>query len=504
MTRAMLEVRGIEKRFGSTQALDGVDLAIAPGEVVALLGANGAGKSTLVRILCGAAIPDRGRILIGGREQAIADPATARRLGIVAVHQATDSANVPQMTVAENLVLDALCGGRLPGLLTPRQLRRAAAPVAAALDLDLPLDAPLSQLPLASRQLVAIARALAGQARLLILDEPTASLSESEAARLFGIVGALRARGVATLLVSHRTADLKRAADRAVVLRDGRVAGSFSRPIDFEAALTMMVGALPPRAGRAAVQGAVTLAAHGLCTRPGAPAIDLALRSGEITVLFGPLGVGKSRLLATLFGANPPCGGTMTVDGRAWRPRGPAEAIAAGIFLAAEDRWRTSFSAPGTLGADIAGTIGLPHLGRWTGRSGLVPVRRQIDTARAAIRRLGIVCGGAADRIERLSGGNQQKVVLARWTAMAARVLLLDEPFAGVDLRARHDIVAALQALGRRTAVLLATSDAEEALEAADRILVMRRDGLHEVRRASIADGAALLALADSTQDVAA
>ena len=502
---AVLEVRGLARRFGATQALDGVDLAIAPGEVVALMGANGAGKSTLVKIICGAVQPDRGHILVGGQERRIAGPAAARTLGIVAVHQATDAANVGTLSVAENLVLDAICGGRLPRFLSRRRIRREAARVAGALDLTLPLDAPLSSLSLADRQLVAIARALAGEARLLILDEPTASLSEAEAGHLFGIVRRrLSARGVATLLVSHRTADLQRAADRAVVLRDGRVAACFARPIDFPAALAAMVGTLPASSRRDSTRQGMLFAADRLQLRAGGPGLDFALHANEIAVLFGALGTGKSRLLATLFGACRPVGGAMMLQGRSWRPRHPADAIAGGVFLAAEDRWRTSFSAPGTLGADIAGTIGLPHLPRWAGRLGLLPARRQSESALHAIRRLGIVCTGPGDRIERLSGGNQQKVVVARWTAEQARLLLLDEPFAGVDVRARHDIVASLRALGDATAVLLATSDAEEALEAADRILVIRHDGVHAIARSEIADGAALLSLADPAQDRAA
>jgi simple sugar transport system ATP-binding protein len=328
----------------------------------------------------------------------------------------------------------------------------------------------------------------------LILDEPTASLSAADASRLFAVVEQLSARGVSVVLISHRLGDLRRAAHRAVVLRDGRVVGDFPRPIDYKAALGAMVGRVATASGERPPRGPAVLRVDALRLRPGGPALSFALNAAEVTVLFGPLGAGKSRLLATLFGVQSPSSGTMVLEGGRWAPRGPAEAIGAGVFLAAEDRWRTSFSAAGTLGADIEGTIGLPHLPRWTSRPGLLPWGRQRAAAADAIARLGIVCRGPADPIESLSGGNQQKVVLARWSAMPARVLLLDEPFAGVDVRARHDIVAALRGLGSSTAVLLATSDAEEALEAADRILVMRADGLHEAASGDIAYGAALLA----------
>ncbi len=495
----ILQARDLAKRFGATRALDGVDLAVVPGETVALMGANGAGKSTLVKILCGAMPPDRGSLAIGGRPIRLADPAAARACGIVAVHQAVDAAGVPTMTVAENLVLDALCTGRLPRFLSRARLRSAAAPAAAMVGLEGRLADPLSSLTLAERQLVGIARGLDGEKRVLILDEPTASLSASEASRLFAVLDRLKAQGVAVILVSHRATDLRRLADRAVVLRDGRVAGLFGQPLDLAEALRVMVGALPDAAQRSPMSGPVVLCAERLRIREGGSAIDLVLRGGEVTVLFGALGVGKSRLLRTLFGAIPPRGGAMMLQGAAWRPRNPRDAVRAGVFLAAEDRWRNSFPVAGSRGANIADVIALPHLPRWTGPSGLAPHRRERATALDAIGRLGIVCQGPADRLERLSGGNQQKVVLGRWSAVPGRVLLLDEPFAGVDVRARHDLISSLQAYGAGTAVLLATADAEEALQAADRLLILRGDGIHDVGHPN-RDGAALLAAADAIE----
>ena len=495
----VLEVRGIAKRFGATRALDGVDLAVAPGEVVALMGANGAGKSTLVKILCGAMSPDRGMLAIGGRIVRLANPAAARAAGIAAVHQAVDAAGVPTLTVAENLVLDALCTGRLPRLLSRARIRTAAAPIAAMVGLDGKLADRLSSLTLAERQLVGIARGLAGEKRLLILDEPTASLSAPEAARLFAVLDRLKAQGVAVILVSHHTADLRRIADRAVVLRDGRVAGIFGQPLDLAEALRVMVGAMPGAIPRSPIAGPTILRAERLRLRDRGAALDLVLRGGEVTVLFGALGAGKSRLLRTIFGASPARGGAMTLEGAPWRPRNPRDAVRMGVFLAAEDRWRNSFPAIGSRGANIADVIALPHLPRWTGPTGLAPVRRERAAALDAIRRLGIVCRGPDDRLERLSGGNQQKVVLGRWSAVPGRVLLLDEPFAGVDVRARHDLIASLRALGPGTAVLLATADAEEALQAADRLLILRPDGLRDVGRPE-RDGAALLAEAGAIE----
>ena len=491
VAHAVLEARGVVKRFGTTVALDGVDLAVGAGEIVALMGANGAGKSTLVRILCGAIAPDRGTVAVDGRAVRFGGPAAARAAGIATVHQAVDRGGVPTMTVAENLLLEELCAGRLPPWLPHSVLRDRAAPIAAPVGLEARLSAPLGSLSLAERQLVLIARGLAADGRLLVLDEPTASLSRTEAARLHAVLDTVRSRGGAVLLVSHREADLRRSADRAIVLRDGRVAGEFGRPLDLAGALRAMVGPLPATVPRAARTGRPVLSVAALQLRSDGPLLDFELGGGEIAVLFGPLGAGKSRLLRTLFGAEAPRGGAMTLDGRTWRPRSPAEAIRAGVFLAAEDRWRTSFAAATSRTANLADTIALPHLPRWTGRSGLVPLRRQRLAALDAIRRLRIACRGPDDRLALLSGGNQQKVVLGRWTAMPARVLLLDEPFAGVDVRARADLVAALRLLGPDTAVLLATADVEEALLAADRLLVLGPDGLRERGRAD-ADGLGL------------
>ncbi len=499
----ILDARGLAKRFGATRALDGVDLAVSRGEAVALMGANGAGKSTLVKILCGATAPDDGTLAIGGRPVRLAGPAAARALGIAVVHQAVDAAGVPGLSVAENLVLDGLCAGRLPRFLSRTRLRTVAAPIAASVGLEDRLDHPLSSLTLAERQLVALARGLAGEKRLLILDEPTASLSAPEAVRLFSVLDRLKAEGVGVILVSHHAADLRRIADRAVVLRDGRVAETFKQPLDIAQALRVMVGTLPDATRVPAAPGPAILRAERL--RIGdAPPLDLVLHGGEVALLFGALGVGKSRLLQTLFGAMPPRGGAMTLDGKPWRPRSPRDAVQAGVFLAAEDRWRTSFPAVGSRGANVADVIALPHLPRWTGLSGLAPAAREAAAARDAIRRLGIVCRGPNDRLERLSGGNQQKVVLGRWSAAPGRVLLLDEPFAGMDVRARHDLITFLHGLGTGTAVLLATADAEEALLAADRLLVLRADGLHDVGRPDLQDGARLLAMAGEIEREAA
>ena len=480
MTVAAIRAHSVSKSFGSNLVLDSVSLSIAPGEVVALMGANGAGKSTLVKILAGVQPADSGVIEIGGQALRLANPAQAQAAGIVSVHQSVADAGVSTLSVAENLVLDEICGARLPLFLSPRRIRKRAAEIAGKTGVTVDLSQPLAALSLAERQLVAIARAFAGQPKLLILDEPTASLSALEAERLFVLVERVKASGIAVLFISHKLADLRRIADRAIVLRHGRVQGEFTRPLDLAAATRAMIGRQVVSTVRAqnAHTGAPSLTLSGVQLRQHAPTIDLDLFPGEITVVTGPLGAGKSSLLEVLFGLRPPAAGRITLGSKPWTPRGPADAIAAGVFMAGEDRWRTSLAPHETLGADLAGTIALPHLKNWSHALGFLGFGRELAAAQTAIRRLGIVCRGPRDRLDHLSGGNQQKVVVARWQARPARLLLLDEPFQGVDLGARHDLIASLRAMDPHAAILIATGDVEEALEAADRILVLRDRGI--------------------------
>lgn len=470
---ATLSLRGVEKAFGPTRALAGVDLDFRPGEIVALMGANGAGKSTLVNILAGMVAADGGTIELNGRAHAPKTPREAARAGVVTVHQATALAGVPGLTVADALVLDQAADGRLPFFLTRRSVRQRAAAIAERAGITLPLDADFADVPTATRQLIALVRALAADARVLILDEPTASLSQAESERLFAILDDLRQSGLSILYISHRTADLDRLADRVIVLRGGRVAATFTRPIDFAAAVESMIGRPLANAhvtARAAT-GEAVLEVTGLRLLPSSPLIDLTLRRGEIVVVTGPLGSGKSRLLHALFGVAPLVAGEIRLAGRPYRPRSPTDAIARGVALAAEDRHRSSFLPAHWPGGSVAGTIALPHLARWFPRFVLTG-GRDIRAAWQAINRLAIVAAGPRAGMETLSGGNQQKVVLARWQAEPVRLLLLDEPFQGVDVGARADIIAALRA-DPQCAVLIATSDPEEALEVADRIFRM-------------------------------
>ncbi|MGY6154793.1 sugar ABC transporter ATP-binding protein [Paraburkholderia graminis] len=477
MAVPILTVAAVSKRFGPTLALDSVDFSISAGEVVALMGANGAGKSTLVKILSGVYRPDGGNLSLRGEPFQPASPHHAKQLGIATVHQSIADAVVPTLSIADNLLLDRLCDPASPWRAPPAARIRDAAPLAARVGLDADLAAPLASLSLAAQQLVTLARALATRPALLILDEPTASLSEPEAERLFALLERLRDEGVAILLVSHRLGDLRRIAQRVTIVRDGRIVSDLRAPIDFNAAVETMIGRKLRSDRNAAVSTHAALSARKPCfsvrdlqLTPGSVPFDLDVQQGEIVAIAGPVGGGKSRFARAIFGAIRTASGTMTLDGKPWRPRSPADAIRAGVFLAGEDRWRTSLFPDSVPFASIAGTLSFPFLTRWF-RRGVVNRGREQRAAADAIDNFGIRCTGPDDRLTRLSGGNQQKVVLARWHAQPARLLLLDEPFQGVDAGARADIVDTLRRHAGQRATLVFVSDLEEALEIADRVV---------------------------------
>jgi len=464
-----VEIRGVTKAFAANRVLRGVDLGVPPGRVTVLMGANGAGKSTLVKILCGVHPADGGSVTLGGQPHAPRSPTEALRAGVVTVHQNIDDNVVADLDVANNLLLDHLAHGA-PLFPSGRRMRARARELAARVGLEADMRRPVATLNLADRQLVAIARALAHEPALLILDEPTSSLSAHEAECLFVLVERLKGEGVGVLYISHRMTDIRRLADRIVAMRDGAIAGVFEEaPLDFPAAVRAMLGHEMTESDiTPAAPGAPVLELRGLSLRPGAAPIELCARQGEVIAVAGLVGSGKSALAGAIFGLAPPAGGEMRLDGRPYAPRAPAEAISAGVFLCARDR-RVNAVVPEF---DITGNITLPFL-RHHARWDFMRRRSERATTRRMIEALSIVCEGPRQNVMTLSGGNQQKVVVGRWMAEEARVMLLDEPFQGVDIGARRDIGARLrQTAAGRTAIVF-VSELDEALEIADRVVVM-------------------------------
>jgi len=426
---AVFRAEGLRKSFGQNEVLGGVSLELHAGEVTVLMGANGAGKSTLVKIVSGVYERGAGTMQLADEDFAPNTPAEAIRAGVVTVHQNINDGVVADLDVATNLTLDRLSGSGAPTFFNPGRVRREAKGVADRMGLTIDLKARVSDLSLADRQMVAIARAMAHRPKVLILDEPTSSLSSAEADRLFALLDRLREQSVAILYISHRMSDIRRLADRIVSMRDGVISGVFdAKPLDYEGAVNAMLGRKIHLERVIAKSSArVVFSAEGLQLAQGARPISLTLGTGEVVAVTGLVGVGKTALAETLFGVRRPLAGTMTMDGRPYAPASAGDAIAAGVFLVAKDRATSGIVG----GFNIERNISLPFLKRMSGL-GVMRRRTERSVARRQIDELGIVCRSEKDELSALSGGNQQKVMVARWMAQDAGLFILDEPFQGL------------------------------------------------------------------------
>jgi rhamnose transport system ATP-binding protein len=466
------ELRGISKRFAATQALDDVSLDLLPGEVHALVGENGAGKSTLVKILAGIHQPDSGTILLDGEPIQIVGPARARALGIAVVHQ--EPRLFPDLTVAENVFIGHAPAGRL-GTIDWGSTRRSAQKVFDQLGVHFDVGAPVRGLSMADQQLIEIAKSLSVEARVLILDEPTASLSAHEVDRLFTIVRRLRDRGVSVLFVSHRLDEVFDLCDRATVFRDGRhVITTPTGELTTADLVRHMVGrtvSLFPKVETPV--GNVLLEVESL-TRAGVfRDVGFSVRAGEIVGFAGLVGAGRTEIARVLFGIDRRDAGEIRLGGHAVSFASPSEAMGAGIAYLPEDRHQEGL----VLDFSIAKNVTLPILPRLFPR---LFVRSSTERRVAAeyTKQFDVRMTGVEQLVGALSGGNQQKVVLAKWLASKPRVLILDEPTRGIDIGAKvevHRIISELAASG--LGIILISSDLPEVLAMSDRILV-----LHEGR----------------------
>ncbi|HEU0305820.1 MAG TPA: sugar ABC transporter ATP-binding protein [Lysobacter sp.] len=470
----VLQAEGLTRRFGETLALDDVALTLRAGEVHALMGQNGAGKSTLIKLLTGAERADTGSIRIDGRAIALATPLDAQREGISTVYQEVNLC--PNLSVAENLY-----AGRFPrnrfGLIDWAQVRRGARELMAQLHLDVDVDSLLGSHPVAVQQMVAIARALGVSARVLILDEPTSSLDEGEVRELFRVMHRLRERGMAILFVTHFLDQVYAVSDRITVLRNGRRVGEYLPSQLPQAALvTAMVGREVvlakghARSGAMAEDAPVVAEAEGLGLRGRLQPTDLRLRAGEVLGLGGLLGSGRTELARLLFGLDRAGQGRLRVAGRDAAFRDPADAIAAGFALCPEERKTEGIVA----GLSVRENIILALQARM-GLRRFLPRARQEELARRFVDLLGITPAGIETPVGALSGGNQQKVVLARWLVTEPTLLILDEPTRGIDIAAKQEVMAEVERRADEgTAVLFISAEIEELTRLCDRIAVMR------------------------------
>jgi ribose transport system ATP-binding protein len=467
---AVLSVRNLSKSYGRNRVVSNVSCDVAPGEVVALLGENGAGKSTLSAIIAGLVAPNGGTMTWRGRAYAPSSPADALKAGIGMIHQ--ELRLLPDLSIAENMFV-----GRLPvraGRVDRADMFRRAEAQLARLGLHVPPSTKVKGLPVAAQQQVEIARALTLDARLLILDEPTAALGAGETDRLFEQIDALKRDGVSFIYVSHRLEEIARIADRVIVLRDGEVAAQFDRAdVPVRDLVEAMVGRpldrlFPPRP---APRGTVRLQVKGLTSSSGSFAdVSFSVSAGEVFGVAGIVGAGRTELVRAIAGADAVASGEVAVDGAIVALTGPAGASAAGIVLVPEDRARQGL----VLDQSIASNIVLGHYPR-VGAAGWVTPGAIRDRALRAMNDFGIR-GRPDQAVKELSGGNQQKVVIARVLSRRPNVVILDEPTRGIDIGARSAIYAVIADLAAQgLAVVLVSSDLDEVLGLSHRVLVMAR-----------------------------
>jgi len=468
----LLEMRGIGKSFPGVRALSDVSLTLSAGEVHVLVGENGAGKSTLMKILSGALQADEGEILVNGAPVHIGSPQEAQRLGIGMIYQ--EFTLVPQLNVPANISLGA--EATRAGMIDSAAVNARARRVLDELGLELPFDVPVSRLSVGQQQLVEIAKALATSARIIVMDEPTAALPDREIERLFAIVRRLRASGAGIIYISHRMEELPQIADRITVLRDGRVVDT--RPAsEFPASeiVAAMVGrrlaahfpdlpVVPPDAS-------VRLEVRGLRREGIVDGVSFSVHAGEIVGLAGLIGAGRTEILRAIAGVDAPVEGEIRIDGRVLRKGRIGGAIEAGIAFITEDRKSQGL----VLGMTVRENVTLAHLQEFVDRDQLISIVRERAATVRMIDELQIKTPGTEQLARNLSGGTQQKVVLAKWLLGDARIFLFDEPTRGIDVGAKSEIYKLMvDLIARGAAIVMVSSDLPEMLGMAHRVLVVR------------------------------
>jgi len=472
----MLELNAIRKSFGKIEVLHGVDLNVRAGEVHALLGENGAGKSTLMKILCGIIPPSEGTIRIEGREQRFANYDEAIAAGIGIVFQ--EFSLIPHLDAVENMFLAREIRGRL-GLLDRKAMRARATEIMRQLGVAVALDVPISRLSVAEQQFVEIAKALSLNARILVLDEPTATLTPSEVEHLFKVMRELRRQGVAIIFISHHLEEIFEICDRITVLRDGEFIGSCAvSEVDNDRLVEMMVGrrieqSFPPKP--AASTAPLVIEAEEVQLRKSGPLSRFALRKGEILGFAGLVGSGRTETVLAMLGAGPATRCKVRIDGVEKRLSGPDEGLAHGIGLLPESRKEqgliTSFS--------ILQNISLNNYGKYRKGPGFIDLKKELACSETAMAQVRVKAQGPLARVDTLSGGNQQKVVIARWLNHDMQVLIFDEPTRGIDVGAKAEIYALMREFtARGGAIIMISSELPEVIGMSDRVCVFRSGGI--------------------------
>jgi len=493
----LLEMRGISKQYPGVKALDGVNLTLGRGEVLALMGENGAGKSTLMKVLGGAVRPDAGMVLIDGVEQSIASPVAARAAGVAVIYQEFNL--VPALSARENIFLGL--EQTSAGFVRAGDERRQAEQLLDRVGVAVDPDVACRRLTVAQQQAVEIAKALAVDARIIVMDEPTATLTPQEVEKLFAVVADLTRQGIGVIYVSHRLEEIEAIADRVQVLRDGqRVACRPAAELPRRELIEVMVGRSLEEEfpKRACAIGQPRLVVRGLSRGERVRGVSFEVRAGEIVALAGLVGAGRTETARLIFGADRADAGEIELDGTRLSIRSPQDAIAAGICLLTEDRKHQGL----VLSQSVLHNFALPNLhrfarGSWTG-AGWIDARRERSAFAGYAEALRIRANAADRPAGTLSGGNQQKVVLAKWLESASEVLIFDEPTRGIDVGAKVEIYNLMNDLAAKgKAVLMVSSELPEVLGMADRVLVMHEGRITgEIADARTASQADILALA--------
>ena len=469
MNRPVLELRNISKTFPGVKALDSVELQLYPGQVTALIGENGAGKSTLVKVLTGIYAPDGGEILIDDAPVTMQAATDAKRHGISAIHQ--EAVMFDELTVTENIFINNQ-NRNIFGLLDWKLMRKRAKTLLEYLDVNVDPNIPLRELSVAHKHLVSFAAALSVSSSIVIMDEPTASLSHHEIQELYRLVRRLRDEGKAILFISHKFDEIFEICDRYTVFRDGQFVGSGGiADVTQDDLVAMMVGRtvsqIYPK--EQTTIGDTVMSVKGLSHPTEFADIDFDLRKGEILGFYGLVGAGRSEVMQALFGLTPTSSGSMKLNGKPFKPRTPGDAVDQGLVYVPEDRQHQG----AILTLPIFQNITLPQLGGLS-RSGFIDMAREYDVAREYATRLQLKASSLSENVENLSGGNQQKVVIGKWLATNPNVIIVDEPTKGIDIGSKaavHKFMGELVAQG--LSVIMVSSELPEVMGMADRVIVM-------------------------------
>ncbi|WP_029098524.1 sugar ABC transporter ATP-binding protein [Brevibacillus thermoruber] len=470
MSDYLLEMKEISKSFPGVKVLDGVQLNLKRGEVLALMGENGAGKSTLMKILGGIYQRDGGTIVVKGQTQENMTPDIAAKRGIAIIHQELNL--IPHLSIMENIFLGREFTYGKSGFVNWSRMRTEAKRWLEQLAIDLDPATPVGELSVGQQQMIEIAKALSMQADILVLDEPTAALTNREIAALFDVIAALKRKGVGMIYISHRMEEIFQISDRITVLRDGRYVGTVrTAETSLDELVKMMVGReITDRFPKVEVKpGEERLRVENLTVRGKLSGISFSVRSGEIVGVAGLMGAGRTEMAKALFGAERIDGGAIFVDGKPVRISQPIDAIRAGIALVTEDRKEEGLVLPLSVRENIA----LPNLAKLASL-GVMNRRAEQALSDETIRRLLIKTAGGEQAAGSLSGGNQQKVVIGKWLATQPKILILDEPTRGVDIGAKKEIYDIMNRLAQEgVAILMISSELPEVLGMSDRVLVM-------------------------------